>query len=46
MADFDRDGSYAEQLGRPLANLSRISALAPGGAAGGPVASVRRKLDR
>jgi hypothetical protein len=40
---FAHDGFRLDQLIRPVANLYKVSALAPGGEAGAPVAFVRQK---
>ncbi len=40
---FAHDGFFVDQLVRPVANLYRISTLAPGGGAGEPLAFVRQK---
>jgi uncharacterized protein YxjI len=40
---FDHDGFRLDQLIRPVANLYKVSALAPGDEAGAPVAFVRQK---
>lgn len=42
-ARFAHDAFRADQLIRPVVNLYRVSALAPGDAAGAPVAFVRQK---
>jgi hypothetical protein len=40
---FDHDGFRLDQLIRPVANLYKVSALAPGDEAGAPVCFVRQK---